>query len=254
VARALITGASAGIGAGFVDALAARGHALVLVAREESRLAEQAQRLRERGIEAEVLAADLSEREGVDAVSRRICDGVAPIDILVNNAGFGLTQRFVSGDLGAEQRMLDVLVTAVLRLSHAALPGMVERGRGSIINVSSVAGWIPGGTYSAAKAWVTSFSEGLATEVHGTGVRVTAVCPGYTRTEFHSRASMDMSGVPEVMWQTVPDVVEKALRDNERGRVISVAGPLYSSLGVATRTLPRSVLRRALRGGRPGRK
>ena len=251
---ALVTGASAGIGAGFASALAERGDDLVLVARDQQRLEQAAEAYRALGRQVEVLSADLSTREGMSRVEKRLTDVQRPIDVLVNNAGFGLKERFVSGDLDAEQAMLDVLVTSVLRLTHAAVPGMVERGRGSIINVSSVAGWIPGGTYSAAKSWVTSFSEGLAGELSGTGVRVTAVCPGYTRTEFHDRANMNMSGVPSWMWQTVDEVVSKGLRDNDRGRVISVAGPLYSSLGVVTRTMPRSLMRRALSGGRPGRR
>ncbi len=250
--RALVTGATAGIGAGFVEALGARGDDLVLVARDEQRLEELAQRWRSAGREVEVLPADLSDRVGMARVEQRLADSGRPIDVLVNNAGFGLTQSFVGGDLAAEQAMLDVLVTAVLRLTHAAVPGMVERGQGRIINVSSVAGWIPGGTYSAAKAWVTSFTEGLALDLEGTGVRAVAVCPGYTRTEFHDRAGMRMGGVPDWMWQSVDDVVAQALRDVERGRVISVAGPLYRSLGVASRHLPRAVVRRAT-GRRPAR-
>jgi len=254
VGRALVTGATAGIGAGFVEALGARGDDLILVARDEQRLEEVAQRWRAAGRNVEVLAADLSDRAGMARVEQRLADADRPVGVLVNNAGFGLTQSFIDGDLVAEQAMLDVLVTAVLRLSHAAVPGMVARRNGRIINVSSVAGWIPGGTYSAAKAWVTSFTEGLSLDLEGTGVNAVAVCPGYTRTEFHDRAGMRMGGVPDWMWQSVDDVVAQALRDADRGRVISVAGPLYRGLGVATRTLPRSVLRRALRGGRPGRK
>ncbi len=254
MARALVTGATAGIGAGFVEALAARGDQLILVARDSDRLQRSAARLRSAGRDVEVLPADLSRRAGMAVVEERLSDTDRPVDVLVNNAGFGLADSFVGGDLAAEQAMLDVLVTAVLRLTHAAVPGMVARGHGSVLNVSSVAGWIPGGTYSAAKAWVTSFSEGLAQEVSGQGVKVTAVCPGYTRTEFHDRASMNMSGVPSWMWQSVDDVVGAALRDNARGRAVSVAGPLYSTVGVVTRHLPRRVLARALRGGRPGRR
>lgn len=252
VGRALVTGATAGIGAGFVEALGSRGDDLVLVARDEQRLEQLAQRWRAAGREVEVLAADLSDRAGMARVEQRLADSDRPIDVLVNNAGFGLTQSFIDGDLAAEQAMLDVLVTAVLRLSHAAVPGMVARRNGRIINVSSVAGWIPGGTYSAAKAWVTSFTEGLSLDLEGTGVHAVAVCPGYTRTEFHDRAGMRMGGVPDWMWQSVDDVVAQALRDADRGRVISVAGPLYRSLGVASRYLPRPVVRRVT-GRRPAR-
>ena len=250
--RALVTGATAGIGAGFVEALGQRGDDLILVARDEQRLEALAQRWRAAGRDVEVLVADLSERTGMARVEQRLADSENPVDVLVNNAGFGLVQSFVGGDLAAEQAMLDVLVTAVLRLTHAAVPGMVERRRGRIINVSSVAGWIPGGTYSAAKAWVTSFTEGLALDLEGTGVHVVAVCPGYTRTEFHDRAGMRMGGVPDWMWQSVDDVVAQALRDADRGRVISVAGPLYRGLGVASRHLPRPLVRRVT-GRRPAR-
>lgn len=250
--RALVTGATAGIGAGFVDALGARGDDLILVARDQQRLDDLADQWRAVGRDVEVIVADLSDRTGMARVEQRLAAEERPVDVLVNNAGFGLTQSFIGGDLEAEQAMLNVLVTAVLRLTHAAVPGMVARGRGRIINVSSVAGWIPGGTYSAAKAWVTSFTEGLSLDLHGTGVRAVAVCPGYTRTEFHDRAGMHMDGVPSWMWQSVDDVVTQSLRDIERGRVISVAGPLYRSLGVVSRHLPRPIVRRAA-GRRPAR-
>lgn len=250
--RALVTGATAGIGAGFVDALGARGDDLILVARDQQRLDDLADQWRAVGRDVEVIVADLSDRTGMARVEQRLAAEERPVDVLVNNAGFGLTQSFIGGDLEAEQAMLDVLVTAVLRLTHAAVPGMVARGRGRIINVSSVAGWIPGGTYSAAKAWVTSFTEGLSLDLHGTGVHAVAVCPGYTRTEFHDRAGMHMDGVPSWMWQSVDDVVTQSLRDIERGRVISVAGPLYRSLGVVSRHLPRPIVRRVA-GRRPAR-
>ena len=252
MATALVTGATAGIGEGFADALARRGHDLVIVARNQDRLEAAAQRWRTLGIAVEVLVADLGDRDQVDRVAQRLADPARPVDILVNNAGFGLRQSFIGGDLRAEQEMLDVLVTAVLRLTHAAVPGMVERGTGAIINVSSVAGWIPGGTYSAAKAWVTSFTEGLSLDLHGTGVRAVAVCPGYTHTEFHDRAGMHMQGVPRWMWQEVDEVVDAALRDVRRGRVVSVAGPLYRAIGVASRQLPRTLVRRVA-GRRPAR-
>ncbi len=131
-----------------------------------------------------------------------------------------------------------------MRLSHAALPGMIERGRGQLINVSSVAGWITGSTYSAAKAWVTVFTEGLGGELAGTGVTATAVCPGFTHTEFHERADMDMSGLPEWLWLSADHVVKQALRDADRGRLISVAGRKYEALSLAAQYLPRPLVRR----------
>lgn len=246
MSRALITGATAGIGYEFAAALAARGHDLILVARDQARLEETADRLRSANrIRVDVTAADLSDRAGMSIVEALLADRDRPVEILVNNAGFSTHQSFAEGDLDAEQRMLDVLVTAVMRLTHAALPGMIARGSGAVLNVSSVAGWLPGGTYSAAKAWVTTFSESLSGELRGTGVHVTAVCPGYTHTEFHQRAQMDVSGVREWMWLDARDVVAKALADVRRGREVSVAGRQYRALSVLARHLPRGVVRRA---------
>jgi uncharacterized protein len=246
---ALITGATSGIGLAFARTLARRGHDLVLVARDRGRLDVVAAELSGHGIRVEVLAADLGDRAQLAMVEDYI--GTHGIEILVNNAGFGVPQRFSTGDLDAEQQMLDVLVTAVMRLTHAALPGMIARGSGAVLNVSSIAGWITGGTYSASKAWVTVFSESLALELAGTGVHVTAVCPGFTHTEFHQRASMEMEGVPEWMWLEAQDVVDRALRDVRKGRPVSVAGPQYKALSIAAQYLPRPLVR-ALGSRRPG--
>ena len=237
---ALVTGPTAGLGLAFAHQLAARGCDLVLVARDAGRLAALESELqRAYGIAVEVLVADLSDRDQLARVEARASSADAPIDILVNNAGFGLRQRFGRSDRTDEQRMLDVLVTAVMRLCHAAVPGMTARGHGAIINVSSVASWITGGTYSAAKAWCTVFSEGLATELAGTGVRVTAVCPGFIHTEFHARAEMDMAQIPAWMWLEAKDVAAQAMRDSDAGRVISVAGAQYRVLAPILRALPR---------------
>lgn len=251
---ALITGATAGLGLGFADALAARGHDLVIVARTQERLAEAAARITATyGVGVETVSADLSVRADVDHVADRAASPDRPVDVLVNNAGFGVKQGFIGGDIDAEQQLLDVLVTAVMRLSHAALPGMVERGSGTLINVSSVAGWITGSTYSAAKSWVTVFTEGLANELSGTGVTATALCPGFVHTEFHQRADMDMAGVPSWMWLTVDQVVRQALDDADRGHLVSVPGNQYKVLSLATQYLPRPLVRRVA-GGRPPRR
>lgn len=238
---ALITGATSGIGLTFARTLARRGHDIVAVARDRDRLETVATELRGHGVEVEIMSADLTDREQLAVVEQRLRD--QPVEILVNNAGFGVMAKFADGDLDDEQRMLDVLVTAVMRLTHAALPGMIEMGSGAILNVSSIAGWITGGTYSASKAWVTVFSESLAIEVAGTGVHVTAVCPGFTHTEFHQRASMEVDAIPEWMWLDSQEVVDRALIDVRRGRPVSVAGRQYKAMSIAVQYLPRPLVR-----------
>lgn len=242
--NALITGPTSGIGRAFADALAAQGHDLLLVSRDSTRLAEVAQELQSRyGVSVRAEQADLTVRSEIE----RIADVAthAEIDVLVSNAGFGVKGSFLETSIEQEQQMLDVLTTAVLQLTRAVLPGMVERRRGYVFTVSSVASWITGGTYSAAKAWATVFTEGLSVELTGTGVQATAVCPGFTRTEFHQRADMNMESVSEWMWLSTDDVVSKALRDARAGRTISVAGLQYQALSAVLRVLPRPLVRRA---------
>jgi len=240
---ALITGATAGIGRAFACELASRGMSLVLVARDETRLLELAGELNfEFGVEVQVMSADLSNHAQIDEVACRAA--AQDIDLVVNNAGFGLNQPFVGGDVQAEQQMLDVLVTAVMRITHAALPGMVERNRGGVINVSSVASWLASGTYSAAKSWVTTFSESLATQLRGSNVHVMALCPGFTRTEFHDRANMETTTIPEWMWLEVDDVVKEALTDFAGQHAVSVPGVQYKSLGLVAQYLPRPFVRK----------
>jgi short-subunit dehydrogenase len=198
---------------------------------------------RDFSVRADVVTADLTDRSDIERIAGLIRSD--EIDVLVNNAGFGVKGGFLDTSFQQEQQMLDVLVTAVMQLTHAAVPGMVERGRGYIFTVSSVAGWITGGTYSAAKAWATVFTESLAVELSGTGVQPIAVCPGFTRTEFHQRAGMQMDSVSEWMWLNVDDVVSQALRDARAGRVISIAGTQYKTLTSLLRVLPRPLVRRA---------
>lgn len=243
---ALVTGATAGLGLAFATTLGRRGYDVVLVARDEQRLIERAADLKHRfGGEVEVLVADLSTSEGCALVESRLsspAQGARPVDLLVNNAGFTTNQLFVTGDLAAEQQALDVMVRAVMRLTHAALGGMVQRGSGAVVNVSSMAGWLRSGTYGAAKAYVTAFTEGLSGELAGTGVRALALCPGYIHTEFHERAGIDSSGIPDWLWLDAERVVDDALRDLERGRVISVPSTTYKVLGTLMRHAPRPLL------------
>lgn len=242
--RALVTGATAGIGLTFARHLARDGHDLVLVARDAVRLGQVAAELRAaHGVEVEVLAADLVQRPQLERVAERLRADRRPVDLLVNNAGFGVNQRFVGGDLEAEERMLAVLCTAVLVLSHAAAGGMVRRGHGAIVTVSSMASFFSLGTYSAAKAWATVFSEGLAGELRGSGVVVTALCPGYVHTEFHARAGIPESSIPGWLWLDADAVVATGLRDVRRGRAVSVPDVRYRVGAALAGVLPRPVVR-----------
>ncbi len=236
---ALITGASAGLGLAYAQRLAQDGYDLVLVARDGARLQQVADDLAHRfDASTEVLSADLSTREGLALAERRLADPSSPVQVLINNAGFSTNQPFVSGDLALEQAALDVMVVAVVRLTHAALAGMVERRSGSVINVASVAGWLPSGTYGAAKAYVIAFTQGLRGELRESGVRAMVVCPGYTHTEFHERAAMDVSSLPDWLWLDADRVVADSLRDLERGKVVSVPSLAYKAIGFGLRHGP----------------
>ncbi|MFE4513336.1 SDR family NAD(P)-dependent oxidoreductase [Kitasatospora sp. NPDC056783] len=236
---ALITGATAGIGAAFARRLARGGYRLVLVARDTERLERAAADLRAKfDVETEVLTADLATDEGIGAVEARLADSSRPVDLLVNNAGFGNKGAFGVVPLQDELDMLKVHIEAILRLSTAALPGMRERGRGAIINVASVAAFVPRGTYGASKAWVVSFSQGVMRDLVGTGVRVMALCPGFTRTEFHQRAGMGTGNIPSWSWLSAERVVDEALRDLARGRAVSVPSKRYKAAVALARVLP----------------
>ncbi|SDH46638.1 SDR family NAD(P)-dependent oxidoreductase [Nonomuraea jiangxiensis] len=246
---ALITGATSGIGAAFARRLAADAYSLVLVARDELRLARAADQLKLRyGVAVEVLPADLATEQGLERVESRLRDGV---DLLVNNAGFGHPGHFPDVPVADEVRMLKVHCEAVLRLTLAALPGMRERDRGAVINVSSVAGFFTRGTYSASKAWVINFSESAASDVGNPRIRIMALCPGFVRTEFHQRALMDTSGIPGFMWLKADNVVRAAMRDLALGRRVSIPDFRYKAVVAIGRLIPRGLQSRV--SGRIGR-
>jgi uncharacterized protein len=240
---ALITGPTSGIGAGFARRYAIDGYDLVLVARDVERLNELAEAMRaEHGTSSEVLVADLADADGRGQVADRLANGV---QVLVNNAGFGTSGEFWTADPALLQSQLDVNVTAVMQLTRAALPPMVEAGAGTVINVASVAGLLSGrgSTYSASKAWVVSFSEGLANGLAGTGVSVHALCPGFVHTEFHERAGIDMGSMPSFMWLDIDDVVGECLADVAKGEVVIIPGLQYKALTTAVRIVPRNMVR-----------
>jgi uncharacterized protein len=244
---ALVTGATVGIGAAFARRLASEGSRLVLVARDTAKLESVAAELRAaHGTEVEVLSADLTDEASTGPVTERLSDPQRPVDLLVNNAGIGLKGRFWETPLAEQERMLALNCTSVLRLSHAALGVMVPRGRGDIIVVSSMAGFAPGsrGAYGASKAWATAFAESLSGQLSGTGVHVSAVAPGFVHTEFHQRAGLDMSRMPDLMWLEAPDVVDTALRDHRAGKVVSVPGLQYKALYAAAKLTPRNASRK----------
>lgn len=253
MSTALITGGSAGLGLEFARQLAADQHDLVLVARNEERLHQVAEELSSRhGVAVEVLPADLSVADDVARVAQRLAvvggrpgDGdLRPVGLLVNNAGFATGVPFATSRVTTERRGVDVMVRAVVELSHAAVGQMLERDRGAILNVGSVAALTAGGTYAAAKAYVRTFTESLAAELRGTGVTATLLSPGFTHTEFHARAGVaESSIVPEWGWLDAEDVVRVALADVRRGVVLSTPSVRYKVASAVLRAAPRWAVR-----------
>jgi short-subunit dehydrogenase len=248
-ATSLITGASAGIGTAFAARLAALGHAVVLVARDGERLESLAKELGTRyGVDTEVVVADLTEPAQLATVEARLEDRARPIDVLVNNAGFGTNGHLHELDRDTETREVNLNVVALVRLTHAALGPMVERGRGAVLNVSSLAGGQPtpgNATYGATKAFVSSFTQSVHEEMRGTGVKVTVVCPGFTRTEFQARAGIDSSKVPGFLWQSAEEVAAGALDALESNRAVYVPGTLNRLTAGVVSMLPDALTRRA---------
>ncbi len=245
---ALVTGPTSGIGTQFAEQLAASGHDLVLVARSADRLADLATRLQAaHGVRAETIAADLGDAAALARVADRLADPHRPVELLVNNAGFGLAGTFLDRDVSEDLHMLDVLVRAPLVLTRAVVPPMIARGSGAVLNVSSVASFLPRGTYGAMKAFVTNFTEGLAAQLTGSGVRAMALCPGFVRTEFHERGGIDASVYPRFSWLTAERVVRDGLADLAAGKVVSIPGPLYKVVTGSLRVAPRALVRRYAR-------
>jgi hypothetical protein len=240
---ALVTGATAGIGESFSRLLAAKNYNLVLVARDLPRLHERAAALEAKfGIKTHLIQADLATDEGCLRIEKYILEN--QIDVLINNAGFGTNKAFTMSTLEIEQQLLDVLVRTPMRLMHVALPLMKQRNNGIIINVSSVAGYIAGGTYSASKSYLTVLSESLNTELSATNVKVSALCPGFTRTEFHQRGKMSMKGLPNFLWLNPDRLVEQSWRDALKGKAVSIPGWQYKLLVLIVETMPRSIVRK----------
>ena len=252
MSTSLITGATAGIGHEFAIQLAARGDDLVLVARDLARLESVAADLKSSyGVSVETLAADLTSLDQLGLVEARLADASRPVDLLVNNAGFGLKEKFLDNPIDVEQAQQDVLVRAVLRLTHAALGGMVARGHGGVINVSSVAAFIPRGTYSAAKAWVNQFSEWAHNEYAPAGVNVMALCPGFVKTEFHERLGIDRdASAPRQLWLDADFLVSEALADFAKGKGLSIPSKRYKALVATSRVVPRRGLQKLQSLGR----
>jgi short-subunit dehydrogenase len=240
---ALITGATAGIGESFARLLASQGYNLILVARDLERLQQRRSELLGLypEIKVELLRADLTLPSDLDEVSARVEKG---IDLLINNAGFGINKTFTKSQFVQEQELLDLLVKAPMQLTHSALPAMLNQGSGAIINVSSIASWIAGGTYSAAKSYLTVFSESLHSEVKDSGIKVLSLCPGFTRTEFHQRGRMRMNGLPNFLWLSADQVSKIAWQDLQKGKVISVPGWQYKIISSIVRFGPRPLVRK----------
>lgn len=247
IRRATVTGASAGIGQAFAERLAREGWDLRIVARNAARLQALAKRLRgEHGIGVQVVRADLTNPAALRALEQRLARD-AYLELLVNDAGMGDFGAFVGRDREVEDAEIRLNALAVVRLTHAALRGMLRRGRGAVINVSSTAAFQPCpyfATYGATKAFLNSFTEALHEELRGSGVRVQALCPGLTHTEIFERAGADASGLPSFLWMEPEAVVAESLSALDRGTVLCVPGIGNRALTSLSRLVPHDVSRR----------
>jgi len=240
IKTALITGTTSGIGKAFAELLAVEGWNLVLVSRDLQRLNLQKRQLEHRfKVECEVIQADLALEEDLIRIQRRLLDENRPVSVLVNNAGFGLNSDFGVSQVNDQVRLTKVLVMVPLELCHHAIQSMKRNGGGYIINVSSVAAFMTGGTYCAAKSWLNTFSESLSGELGDSGIKVHAVCPGFTRTEFHMRCNQDVSGVPNFMWLKPERVARESWDAVQRGKQLSIPSLQYKLLVSLHRFAPR---------------
>ena len=250
---ALVTGGTSGIGAEFARQLAARGYDIVLVARDTARLDAMAAELRALGRTVEIIAADLAKPKDTDRVAARLADPQHPVDWFINNAGFRVSSRLANPDVAEHDRALNVMVRAVLVLGGAAAKSMRARKTGAIVNVASINGQLTLSGYSAIKAWVRVYSESLSNELRGSGVTVTALMPGWVRTEFHQRAGTTKGeagrgGIPNFLWLEPELLVRDCLRDVDRGRVISIPTIRYKFLSWLVKHLPDATVRWVSRG------
>ena len=247
MAIALVTGASSGLGEEFAWQLATAGHEVVLVSRSRDRLSEVAQLLTSAtGAAAEILAADLTTEEGREAVAERLEARERPVSLLVNNAGFGIGAPVTRSTWEQERALLDIHVTAPLRLTHAALPGMIDRGHGAVLNVASIAAHLANTTYAAHKRWTVEFTHAVAGQLRGTGVTATAVLPGLVRTRFHDGEALRhmREDFPDAAWLDAEHVVASALAAVRRRQTVVTPSARYLLGGAVLRALPRTVTRR----------
>lgn len=236
---AVITGPTSGIGLAYAQELAREGYQLLLVGRNEIKLKQLQLDL---NAKSEIFVADLSVQAEILRVGSHL-EGLKQIDLLVNNAGFGSSLPFSQNSLAEEIEQMEILMKAVMVLTHATLPKMIKQNSGIILNISSVAAWVPTGTYAAAKSWVTAFTESISAELKGSKVQVTAVAPGFTKTKFFDRSQMKDDDVPNWLWLTPEQVAKESLKDARSGQLISIPGAQYKAMSTVTRSLPRPLVR-----------
>lgn len=249
--RALVTGATAGIGNAYARELATRGFNLTLVARDTTRLDAVATELsKKHTIAVDVIGADLATVEGVQTVADAVTDTTKPIDLLINNAGASLAGWYGTTDIADEDHQLDLMVRAPMHLTDAAIKSMSGRGHGQIINVASVAAFTPRGTYSAHKMWIVNLSRWASLQYADAGVTVMAVCPGFTRTEFHQRMDASIDGIPRWMWLKADKVVQASLKDLDKGKAVSIPSFRYKILAALAQYVPAWIVARLAKMGR----